>query len=307
MSDVPVRQALAYFKLPAEDRETQFHMLCPFHEDTAPSLDIDTEIGYWNCLGCGAKGDFIDFVARLDGGNRLKAMQLIHRLKKMPEGDIPGLITQGRRRVNHGNMDADTLRRIWRGFHRVNWHTISLKYPAARYLLEQRRFKRDTLEAFDMRLTEKPDYPIVMPVRQLDRMVGYAYRRIDKVDTKKYLYNSGFQALKSVGYYKVGSGPCLIVEGLLDLMKAAQFGAKHCAAILRWNISEEQAMWLQAQGVREVISGLDNTPSGKEGTSMLRDWFMTHRFQFPGSYRKDIADLNQFEFNMGMVDTLGLG
>lgn len=303
----PVLQALAYFKLPAEDRGHQYHLLCPFHEDSAPSLDISAEEGYWNCLGCGRKGDFIDFIARLDGGNRLKAMQLIRRLRKMPEEEVPGLIVQGRYRSRRGDMDSDTLHKIWRSFHKINWHTISLKYPAARYLLESRRFRRDTLEAFDVRLTEKPDYPIVMPVRQRDSMVGYAYRRIDKVEVKKYLYNSGFQALKSVGYYKVGSGPCLIVEGLLDLMKAAQFGYKHAAAILRWHISEEQAMWLQAQGVREVISGLDNTQSGREGTIMLREWFNTHRFIFPGSYRKDIADLNQNEFAMGLVDTLGIG
>ena len=30
--------------------------LCPFHNDTQPSLGINTETGGYNCLACGARG-----------------------------------------------------------------------------------------------------------------------------------------------------------------------------------------------------------------------------------------------------------
>lgn len=36
---------------------------CPFHNDRHPSLKLNEE--YFFCFGCGAKGDVIDFVARL--------------------------------------------------------------------------------------------------------------------------------------------------------------------------------------------------------------------------------------------------
>ena len=36
---------------------------CPFHNDRYPSLKLNEE--YFFCFGCGAKGDVIDFVARL--------------------------------------------------------------------------------------------------------------------------------------------------------------------------------------------------------------------------------------------------
>ena len=36
---------------------------CPFHNDRNPSLKLNEE--YFYCFGCGAKGDVIDFVARL--------------------------------------------------------------------------------------------------------------------------------------------------------------------------------------------------------------------------------------------------
>ena len=38
---------------------------CPFHEDAHPSLKLNED--YFYCFGCGARGDVIDFTARLFG------------------------------------------------------------------------------------------------------------------------------------------------------------------------------------------------------------------------------------------------
>ena len=39
-------------------------LACPFHEDKAPSLKIYTETNTFNCFGCGANGDVIEFIQR---------------------------------------------------------------------------------------------------------------------------------------------------------------------------------------------------------------------------------------------------
>ena len=44
---------------------------CPFHEDRNPSLKLNED--YFYCFGCGAKGDVIDFTARLYGLSGYKA------------------------------------------------------------------------------------------------------------------------------------------------------------------------------------------------------------------------------------------
>ena len=46
---------------------------CPFHNDRHPSLKLNEE--YFFCFGCGAKGDVIDFVARLFDLNSYEATQ----------------------------------------------------------------------------------------------------------------------------------------------------------------------------------------------------------------------------------------
>jgi len=40
--------------------------LCPFHADGTPSLSFNDEKNVFNCFGCGAKGDIIEFVRRME-------------------------------------------------------------------------------------------------------------------------------------------------------------------------------------------------------------------------------------------------
>lgn len=54
-------------------------MLCPFHEDTDPSLSItleetdDAKPNTWHCFGCKESGSIIDFVALLEGNDDPRA------------------------------------------------------------------------------------------------------------------------------------------------------------------------------------------------------------------------------------------
>lgn len=57
---VPMRQAAEHYGLKANSNGKA---CCPFHNDRHPSLKLNEE--YFFCFGCGAKGDVIDFVARL--------------------------------------------------------------------------------------------------------------------------------------------------------------------------------------------------------------------------------------------------
>ncbi len=44
---------------------------CPFHEDKNPSLSLSDEKNVFHCFGCGAKGNILEFVRRLENGNSL--------------------------------------------------------------------------------------------------------------------------------------------------------------------------------------------------------------------------------------------
>lgn len=57
---VTLRQAADYYGLKVNRSSMA---CCPFHDDRHPSLKLNED--YFYCFGCGAKGDVIDFVARL--------------------------------------------------------------------------------------------------------------------------------------------------------------------------------------------------------------------------------------------------
>lgn len=59
---------------------SQLKALCPFHEDTKPSLSVNVGDNVFNCFGCGAKGDVIDFVAEHDQTSKPEAA---HRIAKI--------------------------------------------------------------------------------------------------------------------------------------------------------------------------------------------------------------------------------
>jgi DNA primase len=40
---------------------------CPFHDDQHPSFNVSEEKGVFHCFGCGASGDVITFIQRMEG------------------------------------------------------------------------------------------------------------------------------------------------------------------------------------------------------------------------------------------------
>jgi|YelNatPaOPRAMG01_1025707.scaffolds.fasta_scaffold07872_2 DNA primase len=41
--------------------------LCPFHEDSRPSLRVNVQTGGWRCMACGRGGDLLSFHMRRHG------------------------------------------------------------------------------------------------------------------------------------------------------------------------------------------------------------------------------------------------
>ena len=61
-------QVLDHYRLkPAASSGDQCSMLCPFHEETKPSCKLDLKRNIFHCFGCEAKGNVLEFVARMEG------------------------------------------------------------------------------------------------------------------------------------------------------------------------------------------------------------------------------------------------
>ena len=61
--------------------------LCPFHEDSKPSLHVTPAKQLWHCPACGAGGNVIQFVAKREGcSEKEAALQLLARLPGVTHG-----------------------------------------------------------------------------------------------------------------------------------------------------------------------------------------------------------------------------
>lgn len=62
---VPIEVVVAGY-VPLRESTTYLRGRCPFHNDREPSLAVYPATGTFHCFGCGARGDVIDFLRRID-------------------------------------------------------------------------------------------------------------------------------------------------------------------------------------------------------------------------------------------------
>ena len=68
---------LARYDITHSSSRRQVSVLCPFHNDTRPSLSVNMEGKWFHCFGCGAKGDILAFVAKLEKVSFPEAAKII--------------------------------------------------------------------------------------------------------------------------------------------------------------------------------------------------------------------------------------
>jgi phage/plasmid primase-like uncharacterized protein len=61
-------------------RGHEFWGLCPFHGERTPSFKVDQDRQRFICFGCNARGDALDFLARIEG---LSLVEAIRRLREL--------------------------------------------------------------------------------------------------------------------------------------------------------------------------------------------------------------------------------
>ena len=62
----------------------QFKGLCPFHDEKTPSFYVDKTRGSFKCFGCGAWGDSIDFLRRVEGRSFPDAVRTLAAMISLP-------------------------------------------------------------------------------------------------------------------------------------------------------------------------------------------------------------------------------
>ena len=79
--------------------------LCPFHSEKTPSFNIYSENGSFYCFGCGAGGDVITFVMKIENLDYMEAVRLLAQRAgmTMPDTGYDDSMNRLRTRIYEAN------------------------------------------------------------------------------------------------------------------------------------------------------------------------------------------------------------
>lgn len=230
----------------------EVRILCPYHDDTNPSLDINPDNLLFCCRSCYQGGTVIELLAELAGSSLFEAALLLtHSGKGQTKNRHPRNREQERKQAE----------RLYHHLPHVNWELEKVY----RYLLD-RGLPASILHHAGVKLNRSSSHPYLFPVTEQGVFQGYVARCSDG-RKDKYHNNPGFLK-KDVLEGDLRPGVVLVVEGMIDKWMSVAHGWRNTTALFGCDLSEEQAEKL-AKIATHVISALDPDRAGKEGNDKL--------------------------------------
>lgn len=257
-----------------------FKALCPFHTEKTPSFFVSPALNRFHCFGCGASGDAIGFLMRIEGLSYRDALRRlaeragieIERDTSRPESDDSRerlyrivyaahfYYRQCLRRTPEAlqylqtrGLTPETIERFELGFAPDGWdylvrflqkHQMSLEEARTAGLVEEGR--NGYYDRFRNRIT--------FPIHDAGgRVVAFGARTMGN-DEPKYLNSPEtplFEKRNLFYGWHLARGDilkqraALIVEGYLDLIMLHQFGFTHAIATLGTAFTESHAQRLK--------------------------------------------------------------
>lgn len=285
--------------------------LCPFHGEKTPSFNIYTETDSFYCFGCGAAGDVISFIMKIDNLDYVEAVKYLAQRAgmDMPEDGYDDSLSRLRKRVYEANREAarfyyntlvsekgragldyfrsrmladSTIRHFGLGFADDNWSSLCEHLKAkgfkdnelvAANLAVRRRSGKGIYDRFTNR--------VMFPIIDLRGNVIAFGGRIMTDQKPKYLNTSDTPVFKksenlfSLNNAKnTGSRTLILCEGYMDVIAVNQAGFQNAVATLGTALTNEQAL-LMKRYADEVIICYDADEAGQKATAraipMLRN------------------------------------
>ncbi len=277
--------------------------LCPFHSEKSPSCTVylDSDPHFY-CFGCGAGGDVITFIMKIENldyveaikfladragmsmpdeaknneTSRLKARVLeINRtaarffydtLTRSPDGE------KGRRYFAERQLSPATITKYGLGYAPDDWHRLST-------YLRSKGFSEEELVTANLcgrgrngGIFDSFRNRVMFPIIDLrGNVIAFGGRIIDG-SGPKYLNSSDTPVFKksrnlfSLNYAKKSEEKRLILaEGYMDVIAINQAGFENVVATLGTALTQEQAR-LMSQYAEEVIIAYDSDGAGQNAT-----------------------------------------
>ncbi len=269
-----------------------YKCVCPFHNDTSPSLVVSPSKQIYHCFACGAGGDSIKFVMEYE---KLSYPETIEKLANMVNFSLSYTTNDGIKKEDRKLMETLNLfyvkqldnnpsakqYLIQRGISEASVEKFEIGYAPASFatldFLSSRGYAMSESMEYGVagigennnpyaRFIERVTFPIYSPS---NRLVGFGGRTLSNHPAKyvnspqtKHFNKSqllyGYQLAKEAIYKQK---TIIITEGYLDVIMLHQAGFTHAVATLGTALTNEHIP-LITRGDPEVIVAYDGDDAG---------------------------------------------
>ena len=278
--------------------------LCPFHNEKTPSFTVYPESRSFYCFGCGAGGDVISFVRRMENLDYIEAVKAVAQMAgmSMPEDGYDDTLSKQRRRLLEANREAarffnsclmdpknrealdyflkrglsiSTITRFGLGYAPNDWREL-INHMKAKGFTEHelvlanlaRRSDKNGRASYYDNFRNRVMFPII-DLR--GNVIAFGGRVLD--DSKpKYINTSDTLVYKkSNGVFALNfaknanDNKLILVEGYMDVIALHQAGFTNAIACLGTAFTSEQANLL-SRYADEIIICYDNDEAGRTAT-----------------------------------------
>ena len=301
--------------------------LCPFHGEKTPSFNIYPENGSFYCFGCGAGGDVITFIRKIENLDYIEAVRFLAQRAglDMPENSYDEGLSNLRKRIYEANREAGRFfyRQLYTkqgekalGYLRgraLSEHTIRhfglgysppSRFPLIDYLRKKGFTDHELVQAnlavggirggISSRFFDRVMFPIIdlrgNVIAFGGRIIGDAKPKyLNTSDTMVFKKSANLFALNLAK--NEGSRKLVLAEGYMDVIALHQAGFTNAVATLGTALTQEQAM-LMKRYADEVFICYDADEAGQKAAQraigLLRNAGMLIRvISIPGAKDPD--------------------
>lgn len=285
--------------LPLTQKGKNFFGVCPFHDDTHPSMSVSREKQIYKCFSCGASGNVFNFLMEYEHISFREALVLLSNKTGI---DIGGVNIK---RENNKYEEYYNIYNLALKYFQNNINTTNAK--DARSYLEKRMINEDVIKEFSIglalpkrdglyQLLTKKNYnssllnELGLVVKNYDNFIdriifplwdssgktvgfsGRIYR--DNASQNKYVNTKETPIFKKgqtlYNYHRAKEYArrnkyIIVMEGFMDVIRAYTIGVKNVVALMGTAMTNEQINLLKRLS-NHIILCFDGDSAGKKAT-----------------------------------------
>ena len=281
--------------------------VCPFHEDSDPSMSVSEEKQIFSCFSCHTAGNVFNFVMEYEHVSFIEAVKIIAK--------IGGIDVQIDTNIKE-NIKDKSIYDIYDLAHKLYLNNIKTEHGKAPLeYLTNRGFTEEMIKEFEIglaiksnntlsNLLLKKDFKesdlinstlivkddrgfhdffydrIMFPLHDINnKVIGYSGRIYYKSDAPKYINSKEHPLFKKGEFlynYQRAKNECrmkntvILMEGFMDVIRAYSIGVKNVVATLGTAFTKNHAMLIRKLA-NNVIICYDGDKAGAKATFACSD------------------------------------